>query len=315
MDNRLMRPRATAAAPPPAPTELYFSAVDPDFPYVWDIANWFQNAACTIPATALPTAAVDVVFLTNADNLDSPAIFECRNLTASGVRIANFYEQKLLAAGVVTLSGVELRECYVEAVSIIATDDSSGDSQDYEVRLVADSITLTDFIDDGTCAFVSPDAQFFGSRPIQYVEGNATFNDTVQLGYEVLGTATFNDNAANGGTVNGNATFNDTSLHSGTINGNATFNNNAVSEFGTVNGNAVFNDETYQYGNLNGDAIFNGSSSNTAYISGNAIFNDSSSNGSTGTVAGNATFNNDSNNYGAVGGTITCNTTGQCISS
>jgi hypothetical protein len=211
MNNRLMRPKATIAAAPPAAPALYFSASD-EYDSAWVLANWFQNAACTIPATALPTAADDVVFLTNAYNGDAPSIFQCRNLTATGVLLYNFYEKKLLAAGVVTLNNSSVADSYIEAASIVATNNSSGEGFDYEVRMVADSITLTDFTDAGGCVFVSPDVQLFGSGSFFAINGNATFNDTTANSGSVTGNATFNDASNNFGTVGGTITCNTTGV-------------------------------------------------------------------------------------------------------
>jgi hypothetical protein len=284
MNNRLMRPKATAAAAPPAATALYFSSQE-EYNLAWELTNWFQNAACTIPATALPTAADDVVFLTDANNLDAPAIFECRNLTATGVTLQSFYEMKIVAAGVVTLSNVFLLDVYLEAASIVATDNCAGDGLDYAVNLQASaSISLTDFVDSGVVFIEAPDVQLFGSGEFFDIAGSVTFNGTTFLGGQSYGgDATFNDSSINDRIgyydsdywtlgVEGNATFNDDSENRGRVGGNATFNDNSVNAF------VVFDAEA---GNFVG-------------------------------VQGNATFNGASNNYGIVEGTITCNTTGVC---
>jgi len=309
---RILRPKQDVA--PPAAPVLYFSASD-EYQSAWNLANWFQNAACTIPATAMPTSADDVVFLTDANNVDAASIFVCRNLTASGVILYSFYEKKILAAGAVTLSNVSLQDCDIEAVSIVATN-SSGEGFDNETRLAASSITLTDFTDTGACTFVSPDAQFFGSLPIYYAVGNATFNDTVVLLYEVTGNATFNDQSQNQATVTGNAIFNDGSSNAsdGTVTGNATFNDDSANtSLGYWDGNA------WVYG-VEGNATFNDNSSNRGRVSGNATFNNNSANAFVvfaptadfAGVQGNATFNNSSKACGIVEGTTTSNTTGVC---
>jgi hypothetical protein len=227
MNNRLMRPKATAAAAPPVAPALYFSS-QAEYPLAWELTNWFQNAACTIPATALPTSADDVVFLTNADNLDAPAIFECRNLTATGVTLYSFYEMKIVAAGVVTLSNVFLFNFHIEAASIVVTDNSAGDGDDYSVILQAGSVTLTDFVDTGVVLIDSADAQLFGSGEYYNITGNAIFNNETILNGTVTGNATFNGASINYGTVTGNATFNDASNNYGIVEGTITCNTTGV---------------------------------------------------------------------------------------
>jgi hypothetical protein len=281
MDNRLLIPRASVTNTPPAAPTLYFSFRD-EYELAWELTNWFQDAACTIPATALPTAADDVVFLTDANNIDAPATFECRNMTATGVILRSFFEAPILAAGVVTLDDVYLIDCNVQAASIVATD-SAGAFMDYGTELRATTLHITDYTDGGSTGFFSPDAQFFGSLPIGYVEGNATFNDTVEMNYEVRGNATFNDSSK--GSIVSN--YLGTAWQHG------------------VYGNATFNDSSENLCRVGGNATFNGNSVNA--------FVDFEPPNNFAGVQGNATFNDASNNFGVVEGTITCNTTGVCV--
>ena len=276
------------------PPTLYFTAAADS--HASNLDNWFQDAAGTIPAAALPTSLNAVVFLEDADNAGGP-IFYCRNLTASGVTLSNFYESEnydpgIIVAGVVTLSNVFLFDVIVTATSIIATD-SAGDGNDAGADLRASaSISLTDFVDSGVAYIRSPNIQLFGAGEFYNLRGNITFNDTTSLvGGVYQGNAIFNDSSKNEaiaywdstywvGGVEGNATFNDSSENRGRVDGNATFNDSSVNAFVEVD--PALNLELDPY---------------NEYFAG---------------VAGDGTFNDSSSNFGVVEGVIACNTLGVC---
>ncbi len=271
---------------------MYFTAAANN--QAGNLNNWFQNAAGTIPAVALPTSADDVVFLEDVDNTGGTT-FYCRNLTASGVTLSNFLNENdakgIVAAGVVTLSNVFLYDAIVDAVSIVATSNSAADGNRWgSILRASTSIILTDFVDTGVVSIESPDVQLFGTGLFYYIVGNATFNDTT-LSMRVVGNATFNDSSKNVGLgqldaddvlvggVDGNATFNDSSENRGRVGGNATFNNNAVNafvsldpaneEFVGVRGNATFNDASRNCGLVEGTITSN--TSNTTGVCAAAV--------------------------------------------
>lgn len=281
MNNRLMRPKATAAAAPPAEPALYFTAAADN--QASNLSNWFQNAAGTIPAVALPTSNDDIVFLQDADNTDGVQDLQCRNLSITSKWLTNFAVYRIIASGTVTLSDAFLDDVHVYAAgAIVATNNSGADGSDDGTILSANSITLTDFVDTGVVLIISQNIQLFGAGDFYYIEGNATFNGTTALDGRISGNATFNGSSKNNSIgywpgdvwergVDGNATFNDDSENRGRVGGNATFNDASVNAF------VAFDPVEYFAG-----------------------------------VQGDATFNDASNNFGIVEGTITCNTTGVC---
>ena len=273
---RLLRPARPQSAP-----ALYFIASANN--QASNLSNWFQDAAGTIPAVALPTSADDVVFLQDADNTNGVQDFQCRNLSITSKWLTNFDVWRIVAYGTVTLNEAALNDVTIYASVILATNFTSADGNDSGVYLGANSVTLTDFFDSGVVVIDSQNVQLFGEGDFYGISGNATFNGTTALAGYVFGNATFNGSSKNNSIgywsgdsweqgVNGNATFNDSAENRGRVGGNATFNNNSVNAF----------------------VAFDPANDDFAGVQGNATFNDAS------------------NNFGIVEGTITCNTTGVC---
>jgi hypothetical protein len=161
---------------PPAPTHYFNGAVNSD----WNtLGNWWQNAACTTPAVAIPDANSHV-FVTNSIQSNSGPAAVCDTYRHHlGVRPP--------------WNGIDL---IVTANRFIFTGYGYHGGG---VHIYGD----TEYYNQAFCAgVVHGDAQFFGGSWLAN-DGQGT----------ILGDATFNDSSysANGSIVHGLATFNDNS--------------------------------------------------------------------------------------------------------
>jgi hypothetical protein len=213
----------------------YNAAVDS----AWDtLGNWWNDAAFTTPAVAIP-ATGDTVYLT-AGMTSGPS---------TSVTLAHIYVNN---AGSVIFTG---------AVGN-ATFNSSSNS-----GTVTGNAEFNNGSNSGS-GIVSGDATFNGSGVNNAtVSGNATFNNTSYNLGAVDGTHTYNDYSYNSGNNTGPSIFNDYSYNNGgysptnTLNDfsycfngnveNATFNDNSyVDTGGGVGGTGLFKDSSYNNGNL-----------------------------------------------------------------
>jgi len=302
--------------------------------YAWDtLGNWWNDAAFTSPAAALP-ANGDTVYLLGA-MFSGPST----SVTLAHIYVDNVPVNFTGAVGNATFNG------YGGNYGTLTGDATFNDFSQNDGTVTGDAtFTASSFVNirfgsAGSYNFTSltpvtftyigldwtydpsswifttanPTWTFSGSYNFGTVTGDATFNDnSSNIGGTVLGDATFNDNSSNNGTVAGNATFNRDSYNSGTVTGDATFNESGDNS-GTVTGDATFNGGAFNSGTVTGNATFNGygyyPSANFGTVSGNATFNANSYNGSVGIVIGNAAFFDSSYNTGTVIGDLYINGT------
>jgi hypothetical protein len=294
---------------------LYYNNAAVD--YAWDtLGNWWNDAAFTSPAAALPTTG-DTVYLSGA-MLSGPS---------TSVTLAHIYVDN----GSVNFTGAVGNATFNDSSSNGSTVSGNAtfndSSQNYGTVTGDATFTASSFVDINFGSAGS--YNFTSSTPVTFTYSNLdwtydpsswifttasptwTFNSYHNFG-TVTGDATFNGYSFNQGTVTGDATFNESGDNYGTVSGNATF--NGYGDYpsyngGTVSGNATFNDSSYNSpsGTVAGNATFNNSSYNGGTVSGNATFNDFSYNASGGIVTGNATFNEYSYNGQTVTGNATFN--------
>jgi ribosomal protein S11 len=177
------------------PRVLYFDGTEDDD---WDeIGNWWFDAAHTVAATSLPTAADSVV--------------ASANITASGQTVVNFTLNDPISIGFL-LSG-----------TLTATGNATFNDSSINFGPVTGNATFNS--SSGNNGTVTGDATFNNdSFNDGTVNGNATFNDSSLNFGTVTGDATFNSSSGNNGTVTGDATFNDSSGNNGTVTGTVTCN-------------------------------------------------------------------------------------------
>ena len=241
----------------------YNAAVDA----TWDtLGNWWNDAAFTDPALALPADGDDVYL--GAAMSSGPSV---------SVTLNHIYVADASTGG---------GSFYVNFSGAIGDATFNDNSNNYGI--------------------VSGDATFNdSSNNYGTVAGNATFNDSSinDGGFypgTVTGDATFNDSSINnGGTVTGNATFNDGSFNEGgTVSGDATFNDGSHNDSGTVTGDATFNDSSinnggFYPGTVTGNATFHNASRNSGTVTGNATVYYDGGDGQNpigGTVSGTVTY-------------------------
>ena len=256
--------------------QFYFNgAVDGD----WQtLGNWWMDDQFTIPATALPTGADDVV-----------ASAKISINTGSEPTIENFTINNTTNQQIITDPSLE--------INITVTGVATFNGNTFHTSTITGNAIFNDYAFNnqgtinGDCVFNSSSANDFGT-----VSGNATFNDSSYNNY---------------GTVTGDATFNDGSFNNSSVGGNATFNDSSYNNYGngidnaTITGDATFNDNSINNGIVTGNATFNNYSYNNGTVEGNATFNNNSYNNGAGVVNGNATFNDNSDNaFGTVNGSL-----------
>jgi hypothetical protein len=186
---------------------LYFNAaVDNDW---GELGNWWQDEDCTIPATALPAPADDVVILETVESLGADRTVS----TAVVENSLSFDDYELTVTNGATFFGAGYINtgCIVNANCIF--NDSSGNG-----GTINGNAVFNDFSEN-------------------YDYGNTQIN----------GNVIFNDNSRNYATVNGNAVFNhnsymeeDDSSYYGYVSEDAFFYDNSYNKGGDVVGVAYF---------------------------------------------------------------------------
>ena len=168
--------------------------------------NWFTDHAVlggahtTVPASALPLATDDVVFLTTITNLGAARTVNTAVFGDSAVPLTANLEDITYA--------------------LTVTGDATFNDGSTNSGTVSGNATFND--SSYNYATVTGDATFYDiSYNYGLVSGDATFNDSSNNNYDatVTGDSTFNDSSNNYGTVSGDATFNDSSNNGGTVSG------------------------------------------------------------------------------------------------
>lgn len=277
----------------PNTTPIYFSDQGSDA--FFDAANWFSNAACTVP---LGRAAMDgdyciIVNLGGAGGgfVDSP------NISLLG------YIGSIPADGGSSSTGINILP---HGMLHVSNGGFGGTTDPLAQTAIIDSARLFGtvngnaiFINTATCAQgpgVVGNADFYnGSNNSQGggVQGIATFHDNSynDNSANLNGTGIFLDNSANQGNCFGDAKFFNSSVNAGVCQVSATFNDNSVNQaaaFGaTFNGNSYNNGNTFgatfNPGTRNENNCFNSTFNNAfndsgATANGTTIFNGSSIN-------------------------------------
>jgi len=273
---------------------LYYYSVDFESTEWTELSNWWLDSAYTVPATALPTSADDVVvhWYVGSNAGSTPTV---ANLLVDN----NSIEIPMIVTGMATYLGE----------GPLFGDLTGNATFDDIYQLIA---TVT-----GNATFNGN--SFNGGT----VTGNATFNDSSNNNGIVGGDATFNDSTYNAfvATIGGDATLNDNAVNQGTVEGDATFNGNAYNSE-IINGNATFNDSSYNISAVYGDSTFNDTSNEngttfgvavfndfarmeTDFNSADMVFNDNSYMADDSSTSGSVTFRGHSYNKNNIGGTVT----------
>ena len=290
------------------------------------LANWYQNANYTTPATSLPTAN-DVIILDiggTGSVTARAALFTGTSVNAGTVTGDATFNGSSYNDAIVTGNGT-FNDSSSNRSAVEGNATFNGSS--FNIGTVNGTVTYNGFTGTNDYGFFVNGQQqirtlyFNGAVDTNWQTlGNWWMDDTFTTQAtalptsvdDVIALSSITSNSGSEPTV-ANFTLNDpsNSYESSiaiaiTVSGNATFNDTSYNAWGsTITGDATFNDFSYSQGTVNGDATFNDSSHNSGTVSGNATFNGSSINYST--VTGEATFNGSSVNYGIVNGNATFN--------
>lgn len=203
---------------------LYFNNAEDD--QEWStLGNWWLNAACTTPATSLPTSSDSVE---QGDGYGGGTVYN----SGSEPTVVNVNMPNTELYFSITVTGLAI----IYRLGSLASPYST---------LTGDAV-LADIFG----GIVTGDATISGALNLGSVGGTATFTGvTVGDGLidGTVGSGVFYNNTqcvANQ-TVTNNATFNDSSVCNGTVGGDATFNDDAIGESGTIDGDGTFNDRTF----------------------------------------------------------------------
>lgn len=210
------------------------------------LSRWFQDAAFTIPATALPLSTDDVVItFTNTSSTFSLLSNGTRTVnsmiingpTGSGSTFGNVEGTFIVNGNVTANNYTRIVYCTMTATGTITLNNNS--------RITFSSINIT--ANGGiVCNDYSAINPNFGGYTFN--TPSVVCNDYSVKVATITATCTFNDYAVNSYTVNGNATFND---NSGQVGGG--------SGRGIINGNATITSSILYYRNESNPGSYFGS--------------------------------------------------------
>jgi hypothetical protein len=220
------------------------------------LGNWWNDAAFTSPAAAIP-ANGDTVYLSG----------EMTSGPSTSVTLSHIY----------VTGGQSM--VFTGAVGNATFNDNSSRNN----GTITGDATFNDNSSNFFQGIVTGDAIFNSTSPnLGIVSGNATFNGTSRNLGAVDGTNTYNDYSYNEGNNTGPSIFNDYSYNNGGVSPTNTLNDFSYCFIGTV-ANATFNDNSYvdTGGGISGTCLFKDSSYNNGNLgpsSNTVTFDDSSYN-------------------------------------
>ena len=206
----------------------------------WDLlANWWDDAAHTIPSGTLPDNSTDCVILAsvadpeaNLDQWTPPQSIDC---TAASAR---FFGGSM--------------SCPIVGNPVIA--NASYNDGELTGDPTFDAATNNNSTINGNPTFSN------GGTNSGTINGNPRFLANSSNSYGTInGDPAFFASANSGGTINGNPTFNNGSgnANNATVNGHATFLTISSNGPGSrVNGNAFFSLSSYNYGSVTGAVTY-----------------------------------------------------------
>lgn len=277
------------------------------------LGNWWDDAAHTVPAAALPVANDSVYLLGGTAPTTGPAAITFTLFNTSGL-LADMSTKPPTTDITIAAGG-----------TLHIGNSATAWNHYWDGTAVAAGISIVfEGGGDNVAGTLGDNAVFSGHAGNEGTVGDhATFSgdgvNTNNEGPGIIGDfATFNDTFINQSVVGNNATYNDNSCNyiAATTGDDATFNDNTFN-WGTVGDNATFNDCSISYSDIatvGNHATFNNNSSNRngSIVGDDFVFNDASFNDGGAWIAGapavcgnNGFFYDKSANYGTVGTGVT----------